>query len=304
MRKKMGNRKYMVRALFTVAFLFISFSHAFSFPLKAKDDLGRFLEILHQPQRIVSLSPSHTEILFALGLGRRVVGVTDHCNYPKEAMSKAKIGGFAMPDVDRIIALKPDLVLAFGTIQIRIVKRLEEKGARVFWLYPRTLEEIFASFERIGEITGARIPARKLKREVEEKIDQVREKLQGLDAVEGPGIFRVMGMSPLGTVGGLSFQSDLYRAAGGRNIFEDREEDFFLVRLEELNKRDPDVIVVCGEDPKKLVRSLRGQKGWQDIKAIREDRILVLPCDLICRPGPHVGEAIERVASFLFPDRF
>ena len=306
MRGKMGSRKdqIMLRALFTFAFFFISYSHAFSFPLNAKDDLGRFLEILHQPQRIISLSPSHTEILFALRLGSRVVGVTDHCNYPKEAMSKAKIGSFAMPDVDRIIALKPDLVLAFGTIQIPIVKRLEEKGARVFWLYPRTLEEILASFERIGEIAGAGTFARNLKREVGGKIDQVRKRLRGIGTVERPGIFRVMGMSPLGTVGGLSFQSDLYRTAGARNIFEDREEDFFLVRLEELNKRDPDVIVVCGEDPEKLVRSLKEHKGWQDIKAIREDRILVLPCDLICRPGPHVGEAIERVASFLFPDRF
>ena len=304
MRGKMVSRKDMLRALFAFAFFFISYSHAFSFPLNAKDDLGRFLEIVHQPERIISLSPSHTEILFALGLDRRVVGVTDYCNYPKKAMSKAQIGGFAMPDVDRIIALRPDLVLAFGTIQIPAVRTLEEKGVSVFWLYPRTMEETLASFERIGEIAGAGTSARKLKCEVEGKIHQVRERLRGIATVERPGIFRVMGMSPLGTVGGLSFQSDLYRAAGGRNVFEDRKEDFFLVSLEEVKGHNPDVIVVCGEDPEKSARSLKKQKGWQDIKAVSEDRILVLPCDLICRPGPHVGEAIERVASFLFPDRF
>ena len=119
------------------------------------DDMGREVTIDKVPQRIVSLAPSHTEILFALGLGDRIVGVTRYCNYPEEAKEKEKIGGFATPDLEKIIALKPDLILAKGTLQKSLVTKLEERGQTVFWIYPHTVSDILESFERIGKITGS-----------------------------------------------------------------------------------------------------------------------------------------------------
>jgi ABC-type Fe3+-hydroxamate transport system substrate-binding protein len=278
--------------------------HVIAFPLRVKDDLNRSIEIPHAPQRIISLAPSVTEILFAIGVGERVVGISDYCNYPPEVTRVERVGGFADPDLEKIVTLKPDLVVAFGPIQIPVVHELEERGVRVFWTYPRTMEEILSSFERMGELTGAPAAGKQLREAVEKQIKGVQERLKGLRERERPGIFRVMGLDPLSTIGGLNFQSEIYRAAGGRNIFEDVEEDFFIVDVEEFRRRNPDVIVVCGDDPKKLRQYLKDQKDWKDIEAIKEDRILVLSCDLICRPGPRVGQTIEKVASLLHPEKF
>ena len=212
-------------------------THVVGFPITVKDDLNRPVEFPHSPRRIVSLAPSVTEILFAIGVGEKVVGVSDHCNYPPEVAGVERVGGFANPDLNRIMTLKPDLVLAFGTVQIPVVHALEQSGARVFWTYPRTIQEILTAFERIGEITGAPLAGKKLRDKVERQISQVHERLQGFNERHRSRIFRVMGLDPLGTIGGLNFQSEIYRAAGGRNVFEDIEEDFLIVDGEELKRR-------------------------------------------------------------------
>ena len=118
------------------------------------DDMGRQVEISKVPQRIVSLAPSNTEILFALGLGDRVVGVTRYCNYPEEAKEKEEIGGGATAEIDKIIALDPDPILAFGTLQTSLITELEDKGLTVFHLYPHNVEDILESCVGIGENTG------------------------------------------------------------------------------------------------------------------------------------------------------
>jgi len=279
-------------------------AQAIGFPIQAKDDLDRIIMIPCPPQRIISLAPSVTEILFAIGVGDKVVGVTDHCNYPPEVQKKKRVGGFATPDLGRIMALKPDLVLAFGTVQMPVVHALEQNGIRVFWTYPRTIQEILTAFERIGEITGAPVAGKKLRDTVEGQISRLHERLKGLREKERPRIFRVMGLDPLGTIGGLNFQSEIYRAAGGRNIFEDIKEDFFIVDKEEIKRRNPDVIVMCGSNPQELRQQVLNQKEWKEIAAVQNNRILVISCDLICRPGPRVGETVEKVASFLHPDKF
>ncbi|MCK4590337.1 MAG: ABC transporter substrate-binding protein, partial [Candidatus Latescibacteria bacterium] len=201
--------------------LLSSLSGGFCFPIKAKDDLGREIKSLKPPQRIVSLAPTNTEILFVLELGQNVVGVTDYCNYPEGAKRKEKIGGFANPNIDKIVALKSDLILAFGTLQKPIVQELENKEQKVFWIYPHTVKEVLASFERIGEITGKVLAARKLREDVEKRIQDVEQKLGDIPEDKRPTVFRVMGIDPPGTVGGNSFQTDIYRIAGGRNVFAD-----------------------------------------------------------------------------------
>jgi ABC-type Fe3+-hydroxamate transport system substrate-binding protein len=302
----MSNKKNSVN-IFAGLLLFLCIltpAHAIAFPIQVKDDLNRAVEIPHLPQRIISLAPSATEILFAIGVGEKVVGVSDHCNYPPVVVGAERVGGFANPDLDRIMALRPDLVFAFGTIQIPVVRDLEQRGMRVFWTYPRTIDEILFSFERIGEIAGVPVAGKRLRATVEGQISRVHERLKGLRGKERPGIFRVLGLDPLSTIGGLNFQSEIYRAAGGRNIFEDIEEDFFIVDEGELKRRNPDVIVICGSNPQGSRQQVQNQKGWKEIAAVQNDRILVIPCDLICRPGPRVGQTMGKVASFLHPDKF
>ncbi|MBA7504655.1 Vitamin B12-binding protein [subsurface metagenome] len=268
------------------------------------DDLGREVQLKSMPQRIVSLAPSHTEILFALGLGDKVVGVTRYCNYPEEAKQKEKIGGFADPDPQKIIALKPDLILAFGSLQKSEVATLEEEGETVFWLYPHTVNDILGSFERIGKLTGSPVAAQQLCKKIEERIEAVQARIKNIPDQERPTVFRVMGLDPLGTIGGDAFQTDVYHLAGGKNIFADTKKDYFELNLETLLKLDPDIIVICGEDEEEAKARIKSQEGWGNLTAVKADRIVVISCDLICRPSPRIGQTIEQLAREFHPERF
>jgi len=196
--------------LFTLMLLFGLYVETSCFPLTAKDDLGREISLAQAPQRVVSLAPSHTEILFALGLEDEIVGVTNYCNYPEKAEQKKKIGSFANPEIEKITALNPNLVLAFGDLQKPIVRKLEKRGQRVFWLYPHTVREALESFERIGEIVGRPVAAHELRIKVEERIKKIKEKTQSIPDLKRPTVFRVMGLDPLGSLGNYSFQNEIY----------------------------------------------------------------------------------------------
>ena len=261
------------------------------------DDMGREVRIEKVPQRIISLAPSNTEILFALGLGDRIVGVTRYCNYPEEAKEKEKIGGFANPDPEKIIALKPDLILASGSLQKSLVTKLEEKGQTVFWLYSHSVNDVLESFERIGKLTGSSAAAQELRKEIETRIERVEAKIKDIPEQERPTVFRVMNLDPPGTIGGASFQTDVYRLAGGRNIFAGTDKDYFQLDLQTLTKLDPDIIVVCGEDEQEAKRKIKDQEGWGELTAVKMDRIAVISCDLICRPSPRIAQTIEQLAE-------
>lgn len=274
------------------------------FPLKVKDDLGREIEIPRRPQRIVSLSPSNTEILFALGLGDRVMGVTEYCNYPQAAKEKPKVGGFADPDIGKIASLNPDLILSYGLIQKAIVEKLEKRGLKTFWFNPHTVKEILIYIERIGELTGVLSEARKLKQSMESRLIHLKEKLKDIPEEKRPTIFRVMGFDPLATIGGESFQTDVFYYGGGRNIFSDIKKDYLKIEKDELFRRNPDVIVIGGEDEEGLKKRLWEHPVFKDLPAIKRNRIFVISCDLICRPGPRIIDGIEKLACYLYPERF
>lgn len=297
-------RNIISRVCLTTIFMLNTASIAFCFPLKAKDDLSREIEFDRAPKRIVSLAPSHTEILFSLGLADNIVGLTDYCNCPFETEKKQKIGTFANPDIEKIIASNPDLILGFGTIQIPAVKELEKRGQKVFWIYPHSVKDTLDSFERIGEITGTKIAARQLKQNVIREIESVQKRLGNIPEDKRPAIFRVMGLSPLATIGGDSFQTDVFYHAGGKNVFADIKKDFFEVDLQDLIKRNPYMILICGKDAEEARQKVRNQKGWVELEAVRRNRIFVISCDLICRPGPHIAESTKEIANYLYPDKF
>jgi len=294
------------RLIFLLIGFFLLFGSAktYSFPLKVRDDLGREIEFIRKPERIVSLSPSHTEILFALGLESHIVGLTDHCNYPEAVREKLRIGGFVDPDIEKIISLDPDLILAFGLVQKPIVRLLENRGKKTFWVNPHSIKELFDSIERIGRITGAVSEAKHLKQTMEKRLKILEEKLKDIPQKKRPTLFRVMGLDPLGTVGGDSFQTDVFRLAGGKNVFSDIKRDYFEVDEKVLFERNPKVIIICGEDEERLKERVIEHPVLKNLSSVKRDRIFVISCDLICRPGPRVVEAIERISGYLYPERF
>ena len=154
------------------------------FPVTLTDQLGRPLDIGEEPQRIISLAPSNTETLFALGLGERVAGITEYCNYPEEALSKPKVGGFATPDLEKIVALDPDLILTTGIHEKLVIPALERRGFAVLALAPHNIEEVLDSIDLVGRAAGASEPASELIANLQKRTAAVTGKTHGPELVK------------------------------------------------------------------------------------------------------------------------
>ncbi|HEX4948203.1 MAG TPA: ABC transporter substrate-binding protein, partial [Blastocatellia bacterium] len=175
------------------------------------------------PQRIISLAPSITEILFALKLGERVVGVTSYCDFPPEAQAKEKVGDTLKPNLERLIALKPDLVLISTASQLeKITQRLDQFGIPVFVTNPKSVAGVLASIRKIGELTGAEQPAEALTAEMQTRIAAVQRQSANQPA---PRVLYILQLSPLITAGKNTFINDLITQAGGHSISGDETAD-------------------------------------------------------------------------------
>jgi iron complex transport system substrate-binding protein len=289
-----------LRMLVLVVFILGSIcAEGLSFPVTEKDDRNNEIVLSTRPLRIISLAPTNTELLFALGLDKKIVGVTQYCDYPEAARKKEKVGGFINLDLERIRALQPDLILAFGTMQLPVVETMEKSGFKVFWIYPHTVDDILDSFERVGRLTGAVQEARQLRIAVEKEVIDLRKEFSDLSEEKRPTILRVMSFNQPATIGAKSFQTDLFRLAGGRNAFPAAGQDYFELNAQELLKGDPEVVLVCGSDEKGLKQKMKDSPLYGKLAAVKKDAVLVLPCELTCRPGPRIAETARRLARYI-----
>jgi iron complex transport system substrate-binding protein len=240
------------------------------------------------PERVVCLTAETTEIAFALGAGERVVGVPGTARRPPEARDRPRVGGFTTFRGDRILALAPDLVLAFSDLQADVVRDLVRAGVSVLALNQRSLQEIFQAILLIGGVLGREGDARELVRDMQDEIRQVREFSSGWPA--RPRIYFEEWDDPL--VAGIRWVSELIEVAGGQDIFpelrERRDAPGRVVDPAEVARRDPEVIVAswCGK-PVDL-DAVRGRPGWQDVAAVRTGRVYAVPSDDFLVPGPSI----------------
>lgn len=266
------------------------------------DDVGRNVIIKGVPQRIVSLAPSNTEVLYALGLGARVVGVTEFCNYPPEAKEKPKIGGFSKIDLERVVGLNPDLVLATNIHAKSVVPELEKRGITVVVVEPKNVNDVLAKITFIGKLTGASESAAKLTAQMQARIDAVTSKVATVKTK--PRVFYEIDKS-LYTPGPGSFIDDMIVKAGGINIAADAKGSYVRLTPEAIIAKDPEVILLgdmlFGESPD----SVRARPGWANISAVKNGRIVPIPNeDVISRPGPRIVEGLELIARALYPELF
>jgi iron complex transport system substrate-binding protein len=262
------------------------------------DDLGRTVTLEKVPQRIVSVAPSNTEILFALGLEERIVGVTESCNYPQGALDIPKVGGFAPFDLERVVALEPDVVLA-ADIHVEVgIPALEEVGITVFALAPRTVDEVLYSIALVGEITGKSREAARLIASLEERIEAITDKTQPLTEAERPGVLYVLWHDPLWVAGSGTFAHDLILKAGGRNIAHDLAA-WAVIDLETVIARNPQVIVATHG-----AAAVRDEPRLAVTRAVMEDRVYLVEEDPFMRPGPRLVDALEQLARLLHPELF
>lgn len=310
-----SNRKFVITAQLT-ALLVISLTlllqgcgkttkvvSGTGFPMQITDDLGRLVTIKEAPQRIVSLAPAITETLFALGLGDKVVGVTNYCDYPAEAKTKPKVGGFSTPSAELVVAAKPDLVLA-TKINESYVPQLEQAGLTVVTIESLNLPQVLENIQLVGQVTGASDAANNLTADMQKRIDSITTKVSRLPDEQKPAVYFEIWPDPLTTGGSKSFVNSLITMAGGKNIAGDVEQDWVNLNPEMVLARDPKVAILCHHGSSlQTVEQFKSRKGWEQVSAIKNNRIgLVSDENTVVRTGPRVVEGFEYMARLIHPD--
>jgi iron complex transport system substrate-binding protein len=278
-----------------------------STPAVITDQLGRTVTLkTTHPQRIISLAPSHTEIIYALGLSDRLVAVTDYCNYPPEAKEKPSIGGFSTPNIEKVVAMNPDLVLATVIHQSEIIPQLEARGLTVVGVNPTTLDGVLDSITLIGKVTGAEKEAASLVASMRERIKAVTDKTSGLAEAEKPRVLYIVWHDPLMAAGAGTLHDELIRTAGGINVAGDLES-YATISLEAVIADNPQVLVAgtgmgTGEDLPYQFITTDERLGETDAR--ENGRVYAIDTDVVGRPGPRIVDALEQFASFIHPELF
>ena len=263
------------------------------------DDTGRKIQLAKMPRRIVSLAPSITEILFAIGAGGQVAGVTEFCDFPADALRKPKVG-YAHPNIETLVALEPDLILApRHFIKPDLVASLERLHVPIFLFDDHTVEHIFAHIQTIGRMVERQAEAAALVMELRQGLAAVTQRMQGQPKVR---VLYVLNSDPLITAGPGSFIDQLIGMAGGINIAAKGGAPYPRLSMETVLVEDPDVLIFP-------VRSSEGiseqeQQAWQrwsGLSAIKQARVYRIPADLLNRPGPRIVQALEQLAALLHP---
>ena len=287
--------------------VFPGFANTNPYPLQITDARGIDISIPKQPSRIVSLSPSLTEILFAVGAGDRVKGVTSYCNYPEEATMREQVGGFSEKtiSIEKIVSLKPDLVFVDNSRHGSITENLERYGIPVVSTNASSIEDIFALINLIGRSTGNSEKSKAILDDMRRRIESVSKAVADIALEKRPQVFWETWDDPLMTAGPTTFISQLITLAGGRNIFSDVQESWPTVSHEELLHRNPDVLMSSDtHEDKFTIEQMRSRTGWSELNAVKDNRVYLLDGDMVSRPGPRIVTALETIAVSLYPSRF
>ena len=269
------------------------------------DDMGRAVAIDQIPQRLVSFGPSITEILFALGLEEKVVGVSDYCDYPEAAKLKAKVGNAFNPSLERIVELEPDLVLTVKQEQLNM--ELDALGIKFVVLDPKDIDAILGDIELVGKITGTEKRAEELIKDMQDSISQVIALMEDAPKVRVFFIVDATDLTLPWTAGTGSFIDALITMAGGENIAAKGQGAWVQFSLEQIVSSDPEVIIIqtmTGGIPTVSKETLEEHPAWGGMTAVRQDKIYFINGDLVSRPGPRIIQGLEAMAKIIHPELF
>ncbi|NKB71670.1 MAG: ABC transporter substrate-binding protein [Candidatus Latescibacteria bacterium] len=265
------------------------------------DDLGVPVSLEAPPQRIISLAPSNTELVFALGLGPRLVGVTDVCNYPPQASDIDKVAGYNYVNIEEIVARKPDLVLAIRGNDMEGVQLLRQQGIPVFAFEIQSVEQTLSSIGRLGQLAGVEAVADSLQKALQKRLDMVAAQVD--TAASRPRIMWGYWGETIYTAGSDTFIDDVFHRAGGDNVGGKAPGAWPQVSLEALVDWAPQIVITTylpkGGDMNQELVQLRQRSGWQLLPAVRDGRVYHVDGDLLLRPGPRVIDALEQIATMV-----
>ena len=253
------------------------------------------------PRRIVSLAPSITETVFALGFGNRLVGVTSHCDYPAEAKRLPKIGDFMSPSLEVIAAKQPDLVIGVtGATDPAKAREIERLGIKITLVSVSSVSEILSSFKHIAALLGDPDAGATLIEKITAQFDKVKKRVA---PAPRRSTLLAVGLRPLVAVGGKNFLDELITLAGGENIAGNASQPWLNLPDEYVVAKAPQVIIQAGMGSD----ASRPTRQWSDLKsipAVKERRVYTYNSDKILRPGPRIGEGLEEIARLIHPECF
>jgi len=270
---------------------------ATAFPVTVTDDAGREVTVDAEPERIVSLAPANTEILYGLDALDRVVGVTTYDDYPPEVATLEKVGDFVGPNLEAIAALEPDLVLVTTGVQADIISQIEALGATVIAIDPQSLDALYVSIGTVGTAIGESEKADTL-------VSDMKRELEGIqEAIDAAPVrcFIEIAQDPLYTAGSGTLLNDLIEQAGGENVVT--EAGYVGYSVEQLLTDDPEVyLATLGSmsDPSDLAE----RPGYDQLSAVQNGRVAVLEDNLVSRPGPRIIQGVRQIAEALHPEAF
>lgn len=256
------------------------------------DDLGKEIEIPIKIERAVSLAPNLTEDVFAVGAGDRLVGVTTYCDYPEQAKNIRKVGDTLNPNIETIVALKPQIVLVSTASQLEAFsKTLADNGIAVYVTNPKTLDDIFKNLKQLGDIFGTQETAAKVVGDLENRVASVTRATAGTDPVRA---FVQISKEPLFTIGKQSFVTEIVKRAGGESVTANVETAYPNLSKETALALEPDVIILSDSPDNQAPND-----AFKNSPAVKNGRIYRINADLLSRPGPRLVDALELVAKDL-----
>lgn len=270
------------------------------YPLEITDSQGRRVVIDKKPERVVSIAPGITESIFAIGMGDVLVGRTDYCTYPKEAEGIDSIGGMQDPNIEKIVELDPDIVIASAHFKEETLEKLEELGLKVVVLYgEESFEGVYDVIGKLGSILDANTKAKELTEDMKSRVAAVEKKVSGL---EKPSVYYVIGFGEYGdfTAGSDTFISRMLEMAGGTNAASDVKG--WKYSLERLVENDPDILICSSEySPADQVAAAN---GYKELSAVKNGSIFTIETDTVEIQGPRQVEGLEELARIIHPEAF
>lgn len=279
---------------------------ATGFPLTVTDDAGRKVTFDRPPQRIISLSPGYTETLYALGLGDRVVATDSYSDYPAANKSKATLKTYPKPPIEQIVADKPDLVLTLVEGN-DFLQQMDQQGIKTLRLFPTTFDGTLRDIDVIGQVTGTSDRAARITSSMRERANAIVAKTK--NAPKPVVVYELDASDPTKpfVAGPAGFYGDLIPMAGGKNAFDDLKTAAGQVSAEQILARDPDVIILGDSlvpfNPQ-TPQMVKARPGWSGIKAVKNNRIVVVDDNLVSRPGPRLADGLEQLARAIHPELF
>ena len=261
----------------------------------ARDDFGAPIAFNTTPRRIVSLNPATTELLFAIGAGDRVVGRTHWDNYPPAALAVTDLGNGIRPNVEAILGVHPDLVLLYASADNRLAAdRLREAGIATVSVKGDRIADFRRLTLLIGKLVGSEPQAKQLVDTVDQTLARVAAETRSLPR---PRVFLHTWNKPIITLGGGSFVTELVNIAGGRNIYDSIPAPSAPVSIEDIVRRDPDLVLAGPE----AVAQIKADPTWQVVRAVREGRVVAYDTNVVFRPSVRLGEGAVAFEKLLHP---